>query len=182
MERTYKRSKKSTVQLTSLLDLLFVMIFVSLTQNKSPVKTPEPVAAPKPAAKAEVKPEVVAKKPAPTKTKFSIMATFNFYATAQNPGLPEGSYLMHGSYDQKSGKLHLGGVSWIQRPAHYDMVPLSGKINSDHTLFEGRIEFQGCQKFVLRRQSKTEGSPISGVWTGEYDCTQGATGLTLTIQ
>ena len=39
MQNAYKRPKKSVVSLTSLLDLLFVMIFVSLIQQKAVVPT-----------------------------------------------------------------------------------------------------------------------------------------------
>lgn len=176
----YKRLKKSTVQLTSLLDLLFVMIFVSLMQQKTaPTKeapTPAPVPTPVARATPEARPTVVA-----TPTHYSIQAKFNFYATPSNPGIPKGIYLMQGSYDMKTGKLQLGGVSWLERPTNYDMVPLSGEINPNLETFVGRIEFQGCKKFTLQRVKKGSGSPISGEWKGTYDCTQGDTGLTLTI-
>lgn len=180
----YKRIKKSTVQLTSLLDLLFVMIFVSLIQQKTVTETPKTQAPVVTATPAPVKEEVeVSATPAPvaTPTYYSIQAKFNFYATNENPQLPSGTYLMQGSYDLKTGKLQLGGVSWIQRPPDYDMVPLSGEINGGLETFVGRIEFHGCEKFTLQRTKKGTGSPISGEWKGTYDCTQGATGLTLTI-
>lgn len=182
----YKRLKKSTVQLTSLLDLLFVMIFVSLMQQKATPTKEDPKPVPTPVAKAtpkvekvekvEVTPTVVA-----TPTYYSIQAKFNFYATQSNPSVPNGIYLMQGSYDMKTGKLQLGGVSWLQRPTNYDMVPLSGEINTNLETFVGRIEFQGCKQFTLQRLKKGNGSPISGEWKGTYDCTQGDTGLTLTI-
>ncbi len=176
----YKRLKKSTVQLTSLLDLLFVMIFVSLMQQKSATseqaQAPTPVPTPVVQATPEVRPTVVS-----TPTYYSLQAKFNFYATPSNPGLPTGTYLMQGSYDMKTGRLQLGGVSWLERPTNYDMVPLSGEINPNLETFVGRIEFQGCKKFTLSRVKKGNGSPISGEWKGTYDCTQGETGLTLTI-
>lgn len=178
----YKRIKKSTVQLTSLLDLLFVMIFVSLIQQKTVTEIPK--AETKPVAKVEAKPVAAPEAtPAPVATPmyYSIQAKFHFYATSENPHLPEGTYLMQGSYDLKTGKLQLGGLSWIQRPPDYDMVPLSGVINQGLETFVGRIEFHGCEKFTLQRKRKGSGSPISGEWVGTYDCTQGATGLTLTI-
>ena len=58
--RTYKKMKKTTVQLTSLLDLLFVMIFVSLIQNKTldvkvQTKTKEPKPQTSPVVKTKVK-------------------------------------------------------------------------------------------------------------------------------
>ena len=39
MRRNFRTIKKSTVQLTSLLDLLFVMVFLSLVQQKEVIPT-----------------------------------------------------------------------------------------------------------------------------------------------
>lgn len=184
MSRTYRGPKKQAVQLTSLLDLLFVMIFVSLIQQKEivpkkakPKKQKKTVAKVKVVAPKKVKPKPVPKAP----VKYSISATFNFYATNATPNIPNGKYLMQGTFDSKNGKLKLGGVGWIQRPKHYDMVPLSGVIDTKKDLFSGRIEFIGCKLFNLTRKIKGSKTPISGQWIGQYDCTQGATGLTLTI-
>lgn len=182
--RVYKKRKKTTVELTSLLDLLFVMIFVSLIQQKTPTPvTEKPV--PK---KSTPAPKVVTKKPIPKKPapvtpkKYSVSATFHFHPTPGNPNLPSGSYAMQGSFDEKTRALRLGGVSWIKRPKGYDMVPLSGEIEKTETLFKGRVDFPGCKMFNLRRTGLASNSPISGKWEGVYDCSQGPTGLTLTIQ
>ncbi|MAX65299.1 MAG: hypothetical protein QF441_11290 [Bacteriovoracaceae bacterium] len=190
--RVYKKSKKTTVQLTSLLDLLFVMIFVSLIQQKDipteskqktePKKAPEVVEEIKtPKPKTQVV-EQIKEKPKIEKRKYSISAIFHFHPTAANPKLPSGTYMMQGSFDEKTRELHLGGVSWIKRPQGYDMVPLSGKIENSETLFKGRIDFPGCKIFNLKRTEVLDNSPISGKWKGVYDCSQGLTGLTLTIQ
>ncbi len=178
--RIYKGPKKTQISLTSLLDLLFVMIFVSLLQQKAP-STPIPVKAPKPIAEKKVE-----SKPTPTPApkplvKIPVEAEFHFYATDANRNIPEGKYLMQGSYDQKDGSLRLGGVGWLQKPKNYDMVPLSGKIGPSHKTFRGRIEFQSCKEFTLTRTSTSNSSEVSGKWEGSYDCAQGATGLTLTI-
>ena len=171
--QTYRRQKKSTVQLTSLLDLLFVMIFVSLLQQKqvTVAKKSKPVTKPKTK-------KVVTK---PVQSIFNINATFYFYGSNATPNIPSGKYLMQGKYDKKDGKLRLFGVGWLERPQHYDMVPLSGKINSSQTEFQGRVEAIGCQSFTLKRKVKGS-APISGQWVGEYRCAQGTTGLTLTIE
>lgn len=175
--KVYKRPRRTAVELTSLLDLLFVMIFVSLLQQKEVTKPPPPVAkdAPK-----EVVATVTAE--APQKVVFSVTATFQFYGTAQNPNIPKGSYVMQGSFSSKTNDLKLGGVGWLERPESYDMVPLSGTINEAATLFTGRIEFIGCKTFTLKRLTKGSGTPISGDWKGSYDCSQGLTGLTLSIE
>ena len=180
--RVYRKSKKTTVQLTSLLDLLFVMIFVSLIQQKT---TASPKEAKAPVKKTPVAEPVVSvtKTPTPEALKtYSVRATFNFYGTPGNPNLPSGSYHMQGSFDEKTRSLNLGGISWIQRPTGYDMVPLSGIIEQTHTLFKGRIDSPGCNMFNLRRTKTLSSSPISGEWEGVYDCSQGPTGLKLTIQ
>ena len=163
---SYKRVRRSTVQLTSLLDLLFVMIFVSLIQQKQiiPVETPA-------VDKTQTTPKIL-----------NVKALFKFYATASNPNIPAGEYLMSGTFKTDTGKLSLGGLSWVNRPKNYDMVPLSGKINTSLGLFEGRIEFQGCEKFTLKRSAPGSSSPIAGEWTGIYRCSQGETGLTLKIE
>lgn len=169
-----RRLKRGTVQLTSLLDLLFVMIFISLMQTK----IVPPVIEVPPVVVEEKKTEQA--KPRPTKVPAT--AIFHFYAPASNPRVPTGTYAMEGTFDAKDGSLRLGGVSWINRPAGYDMVPLSGVISSDGATFTGRIEFQGCEVFTLRRTSQLSHSFIAGKWEGSYFCTQGETALTLTIQ
>lgn len=183
--RVYKKSKKTTVQLTSLLDLLFVMIFVSLIQQKEivPSKKPIPEKKPKPvAAKPVVKPKPKKPTPRPVLKTYPVSAVFKFYGTPGNPNIPGGEYMMQGSFDEKTRDLKLGGVNWLNRPPGYDMVPLTGKIEKTHTLFKGKVDFPGCKLFTLTRKETFSHSPISGVWEGIYDCSQGPTGLTLTIQ
>jgi hypothetical protein len=171
-----RRFKRPTVQLTSLLDLLFVMIFLSLLQTKNPpppaeTKVEQKVQAPTPPAPPKKKPLI-----------YQTSAVFSFYATQRNPRLPSGSYSMNGSFDEKTGILQLGGSSWVNRPEGYDMVPLKGKIDLATNIFTGRIEFQGCLQFNLRKVSTgSSRTPISGKWEGIYSCSQGETGLTLTI-
>ncbi|MCE3014065.1 MAG: hypothetical protein LW878_13475 [Proteobacteria bacterium] len=167
-----RRRRRPTVELTALLDLLFVMIFLSLLQTK----TPAPVEA-KP-----VEPETkapVAEPAKPTPKIVPVSAIFNFYPTKSNPSLPSGSYHMNGSFDEGTGQLQLGGSGWIKRPENYDMVPLKGNIDKATNTFRGRIEFQGCLEFVLRKE--TADQSFRGSWSGTYNCTQGETGLTLTI-
>lgn len=183
-----KRLKKPTVQLTSLLDLLFVMIFVSLIQSKEAPKKPEPktkatkTQASKPSPKAQTKTESKEVKKKAQPVQYSITASFHFYAPQSNPGLPEGKYAMQGRYNRKTGELKLGGLGWLERPKGYDMVPLGGKIKAGSDIFRGRIEFQECEAFTLQRTQKSGQTPISGTWKGQYVCSQGETGLTLTIE
>lgn len=163
--------KRPTVQLTSILDLLFVMIFISLLQEKSPA----------PIVETKVEP-VVAKVQEAPKTQFNLTAVFHFFPVSANPNAQTGTFAMAGNYNQANGELMLGGVSWIQRPEGYDMVPLSGRVMANENDFTGRVDFPGCQVFSLRRTSQSGSTPISGTWEGTYTCSQGQTGLLLTVQ
>ncbi len=178
--RYFKKSKKTTVQLTSLLDLLFVMIFVSLIQQKNIPKKVEEQKKERVVKTVIIKQEAKPEKPAPT--KYNVEATFEFYATASTPGLPPGSFLMQGTFDEETGKLNLFGAQWIKRPTNFDMVPLSGVVNKSRDSISGKVDAIYCKTFTLRRAQINSGNAISGVWKGKYDCGQGSTGLTLTIK
>ena len=173
MDRQFKRSKRGAVELTSLLDLLFVMIFVSLLQQKE--VSPAPSVKTKTKVIKEVKQKPVAK------IIHSVSAVFNFYSV-QGQKL-SGKYLMEGIYNKDTGNINLGSVKWIDKPPFdIGMVPLSGVVSKDQSSFTGRIEFTGCKKFNLKRVNVNKGSPIAGKWKGTYICAQGQTGLTLTIK
>jgi len=168
------RYRRPVVQLTTLLDLLFIMIFVSLYQSKdisfSDQKTP-------PAQPQIQEPQ----KKTINQSPFALTAIFNFFPTSSNPHIPSGSYRMKGEFDPQSRVIALGGTGWIDKPAGYEMVPLKGKIHSSNDRFLGIIEFEGCEEFELRRAKHEGQSVISGEWSGKYRCMQGETGLTLII-
>lgn len=185
MSDRIRKIKKPAIQLTSLLDLLFVMVFISLLQSKDlKVVSPAPKISPPPVAQPqEVQPKAEIKVP-PKKLSPIISyveGTFHFYGVGNNQSIPEGKFRMQGRYNRESGELELGGSSWIQRPPNYEMVPLKGVINADQSSFTGRIEFEDCQTFILTRLTRVEGSPLAGQWKGTYVCYQGETGLTLTL-
>ncbi len=192
-KKHYRKNKKTTIQLTSLLDLLFVMIFVSLIQQKKipeiidhKIKPPGKIihVKSKPLLKKEEKKEKrkEKKKEKPLLKTHTIDAVFQFHGTSENSQIPKGSYNMKGSFDEKTRSLKLGGVSWVNRPKHYDMVPLSGRIMDNNNVFIGRVEFPGCKEFTLRKVKVSNNLKISGVWKGFYDCSQGRTGLILTVK
>ena len=173
MDRQFKRTKKGAVQLTSLLDLLLVMIFVSLLQQKE--VSPEPV------KKVKTKVVKVVKQKPIQKKVYSVSAIFNFYSVQGQKFA--GKYLMEGIYNRESGNINLGSVKWLDKPPFdIGMVPLSGIMSKDQSSFTGRVEFTGCKKFSLKRVTVDKGSPIAGKWKGTYTCAQGQTGLTLTIK
>lgn len=190
MDRQFKRAKTGAVSLTSLLDLLFVMIFVSLLQQKE--VTPPPVA--KTETKVvtkivEVEKIVIKEVPAPTPVKKefkieSINATFDF----KGIGLDyKGKYSMKGFVNNETGAINLGTVAWIEKPrfqnkaVQVDMVSLSGSLLEDKVTINGRVDYIGCKEFKLTKLSG-DPSSIAGTWKGTYVCSQGPTGLTLTIK
>lgn len=185
--RVYKKSKQSVVQLTSLLDLLFVMVFVSLLQQKD-IPKPTPEKAPvKKVVEAKPKPKPVVKpKPKPVETpklkNALVGATFNFIASSNNPNAASGAYRMQGTFEAESRALSLLGLKWINKPNdNYAMVPLEGKLDKEFKTFTGRIQFLGCKPFTLKKTLSIGTKPYSGKWEGKYDCAQGLTGLILTI-
>ena len=185
MDKQFKRSKKGAVSLTSLLDLLFVMIFVSLLQQKevSPTKTEATKTEVKVVEKIVIKEVKVPtpKKPQPEKILSNINSSFEFYSLSGTKF--KGKFSMEGLYNSKTGNLNLVPSKWIDKPPFdIGMVPLSGKVSEDKMNFTGRVEFQGCKTFKLKRVKTESGSPIAGQWKGTYDCSQGATGLTLSIK
>lgn len=185
--RVYKKSKKTTVQLTSLLDLLFVMIFVSLIQQKAPTATPAKTP-PKKVTSSKVTVKKAIKKPIPVVKEVKIIsAIFHFYPVSKDARLPDGrpapsgKYAMQGNFDEKTNKLSLVGMSWIDRPTGYDMVPLKGTLDSSGSIFKGKVDSPWCKQFNLAKKSSS-GDSVRGSWQGVYDCGQGQTGLTLTIE
>jgi hypothetical protein len=112
----------------------------------------------------------------------SVKAIFQFSSTSYSPNVPSGSFSMGGAFDERSRVLDLKGISWIERPENYDMVPLKGKINAAGTSFTGRVAYEGCKEFVLKRTKKEDHNSYSGKWEGSYICGQGVTSLVLTVK
>src|SRR5690606_5740163 len=97
------RRQKKVVELTALLDLLFMMVFISLAQSKQ---------VPPKVETAEVKIEKTSEvKPSEPQGRVAISAIFHFHAAAANPGIPEGKYRMEGTFNYDTGTLSLGGSS-----------------------------------------------------------------------
>ena len=175
MDRQFKRAKKGAVSLTSLLDLLFVMIFVSLLQQKE--VTPLPVE--------ETKEKIVEKTPEVKPTKIeSITAEFFF----QGVSLPyQGRYSMKGFVNNETGMINLSTLAWINKPTlqnkniEVDMVALSGKLSEDKMSMNARVAYIGCKEFKINKVSGTTSSLV-GEWKGTYVCREGSTKLTLTIK
>lgn len=183
--RRYKRRKKSAVELTSLLDLLFVMIFVSLLQQKN-IPTPTKVK-PKKGKVTKIKIPIAVKKkvtpkPVAKVSSFSLQATLAFYSTGKVTKSPLGSFNMVGRFDEKTKKFRLAGVSWIKRPSDFAMIPVAGTLDSSGQVMDAKLGHPLCKPFKLIKTISGGGNPLSGTWEGRYDCTQGLTGVSVKIE
>ncbi|MGH9210702.1 MAG: hypothetical protein ACRD2C_08465 [Acidimicrobiales bacterium] len=83
-------------------------------------------------------------------------ATYDFYAVAENPGVPSGSYRMEGTY--LDGEMVLSGTEWIEQPADYLMVDLRifSELGIDPNRLYGTVRLadgteSGCSIFGIDR-------------------------------
>jgi hypothetical protein len=79
----------------------------------------------------------------------TVRATVDFYAVASNPGVPDGSYVLTGTYSQSNG-LVLIPDHWINQPDGYVMVGLSGPQPSGGSM-HGTVQDPGCSTFSVTR-------------------------------
>jgi hypothetical protein len=78
-----------------------------------------------------------------------VSAIYKFYAAPENPGVPDGSFRMTGTYEE--GKLALVGSEWIDRPPGYEMVDYESNADvgiDPHHLF-GTVLGPGCTLFTM---------------------------------
>lgn len=76
-----------------------------------------------------------------------VRAIFDF---VHEPSDARGSYVVTGTYDPETRRVHFEPSRWIVQPDHYMMVPMSGEISADETLFAGKIDHPGCGAFKLK--------------------------------
>lgn len=103
-----------------------------------------------------------------------------FQFTTPGAGGTEGSYSMVGNRD--GGTLTLDPHEWLQEVRNYRMVGLRAEIadRSDTEALSGTVEGDGCTEFTAER---TSAEPwYAGEWRGKYGCSQGITGITLTVE
>jgi hypothetical protein len=82
-------------------------------------------------------------------------AVFDFGATAENPTVPTGRYLMTGHFDPspdgRGTLLVLAPDRWIIQPAGYAMVGLTASIDASARTMQGRIDEPRCTVLALER-------------------------------
>jgi hypothetical protein len=112
-----------------------------------------------------------------------LSAYFDFYPVTANPGVPVGSFMMTGHYSAKGVWLTPG--KWLVAPSGYVTVALSAPTpgaKGVNTL-RGTVTGPSCTSFVLHRPvAAADEAAATGKWKGTYVCSQGLTGLTLTIK
>jgi hypothetical protein len=79
----------------------------------------------------------------------TVRATLDFYAVASNPDVPDGSYVLTGTYSQSKG-LVLVPDHWISQPDGYVMVGLSGPPPSGSSM-HGTVQDPSCSTFSVTR-------------------------------
>jgi hypothetical protein len=78
--------------------------------------------------------------------------------------------------------LTLEGQDWFGQPEGYEMVGLLADLSeqSGSDQLTGTVDGEGCTEFTVER---TSAEPwYVGTWDGEYECTQGLTGITLAVE
>lgn len=85
-----------------------------------------------------------------------VTGTFSFWARADNPGVPSGSFAVRGTVTPQ-GQLRLHGDHWISQPADYAMVGLEGTAylgqNGDKDAITGQVtDLQNCSSWAVRRK------------------------------
>jgi|GEM_PF-3257362 len=77
----------------------------------------------------------------------AVRAVFEFLHA---PSGAKGSYVITGTFDADTRRVYFEPSSWIDQPDNYVMVPMTGEVSADHSLFAGKIDFQGCGAFRLK--------------------------------
>lgn len=80
-----------------------------------------------------------------------IRAVFNFYPHPSLPDMPTGSFHMRGSYIPATRELNLVAGQWINQPAGYNTVNLTGKLSEGGQKFTGKVGGHRCTTFALTK-------------------------------
>lgn len=74
--------------------------------------------------------------------------TFAFSEAKENPGVPSGSYRVHGVLSAGL-VLRLDPGEWIEHPQDYFPVALVGKVSGEESRYYGFVDGLGCETFSV---------------------------------
>ncbi len=91
------------------------------------------------------------------KSTTEIDAVFLFSPHAQNPGTPSGRFNMQGTLEPSSSSavpdlLTLKATTWVNQPAGYSTVDLTGDVAPTKNKIEGNVILKGCSTFELLKR------------------------------
>lgn len=110
-----------------------------------------------------------------------VSGSFKFEPAEGNSEVEPGLFFVEGTYE--SGSLSLDDIRWAesQHPDGYQSVGLSATVDpADTESMEVELDAAECEPFTLERVSMQPW--YVGTFTGFYECTQGITGMTLSIE
>ena len=89
-----------------------------------------------------------------------VKALAHFFAAPENPDVPEGCFMLGGTFNLTSGDLDLGAERWVIQPTNYRMIDLVGAVDRDGGQLRGRVLGpKGCTSFALTRAKATRPLP-----------------------
>lgn len=80
-------------------------------------------------------------------------ALFHFGRLPSNPGVPEGCFLMTGTFDPPTGRLTLIPTRWLLHPYTFVTVELDGALDPSGSQISGTVAGPGCTTFELSRRA-----------------------------
>jgi hypothetical protein len=92
-------------------------------------------------------------------TPSRISAIFYFHALAANPRVPSGCFMMHGRFDARTRRIWLKPAQWLDHPAFFVRVSLSGTVSISGQTLKGSIGGPACSVFTLTRDFKSPSAP-----------------------
>jgi hypothetical protein len=82
-----------------------------------------------------------------------VAALFHFGRLPSNPNVPDGCFLMTGTFDPLTGRLTLIPTRWLLHPYSFVTVGLDGALDSSGSQIGGTVAGPGCTTFELSRRA-----------------------------
>ena len=84
-----------------------------------------------------------------------VTALFRFGGTPANPSVPDGCFLMYGTW--RGNHLSLQAGAWLLQPGGYVTVDLDGTASPDKRRLSGQVDGPGCTTFRLVQVPRDDG-------------------------